>query len=121
VNQYQTEYLNIWKRGVPCLLGWTEQEFTQWATPKIEDLALPGVVLNEPPLYYVAEAIVWNAENIDEIPMVVRERLIRSIEHKILGPNFVRDFPSGFDFEAAKQTIDSLIKNWRLNYPDYSQ
>ncbi len=118
MNQYQTEYLNVWKRGIPFLLGWSDEQLMQWAATKIQDLSLPGMVLNEPPLYYIAEAIVWNAEDIEEMPVVVRERLVRDIEHDILGPNFARDFRLGFDFESAKGAIDSLIKNWRLNHPD---
>lgn len=108
MNAYQTEYFAIWKNAFAQLLGWSEAETIAWAKPLLRDMDPPGMVINEPPLYYVARELAWGNDFFDELTQSGRHELIRSIEFT-LSPSGKRDISLDFDFHAAKAEIDRLI------------
>ncbi len=108
MNSYQTEYLRIWKKAFAEFLGWSEEQTTSWAQPLLADMDPPGMVINEPPLYYVARELAWAQPFMDDLSQRGREELIHAIEN-ILAPSHDRSFASDFDFGAARRQIDKLV------------
>lgn len=106
MNSYQTEYLQTWKVAFAQFLGWSEERTVLWAKPLIADLEEPGMVLNEPPLYYVAREMASRQPFYDELTQRERHDLIRTVEFA-LSPD--RDFPEGFDFSSARMKIEKIF------------
>src|SRR5712672_2894810 len=109
LNSYQTEYFETWKEAFAQFLGWSVEQTASWAQPLLEDLELPGMVLNEPPFYYVARELASNQSFYDELSRRDEQELILAIE-AILGPDHARNFPPGFDFDAAKRKLETLLR-----------
>jgi hypothetical protein len=109
VNTYQTEYLSVWKQAFAKLLSWSAEQTTSWAQPLLAMMDPPGMIINEPPLYYVAREIAWQQSFFEKLPQRRRSELIREIQN-ILDPNHSRTFECNFDFKAAKIRIDMLLR-----------
>jgi len=112
MNSYQAEYLAIWKVAFAEFLGWDEAETTEWAKPLLDDLRLPGMVLNEPPLFYVARELVSRQPYYDELSQRERWDSIRHVEG-VLSPGHARGFSDDYDFGAAKQSVRHLLRAGR--------
>ncbi len=107
MNSYQTEYLQIWNEAFAQFLGWSKEETLSWAQPKLESLALPGMDLNEPPLYWVAKAIVFRQPYFEKLDGAAMDILIRKIERAMADGK--RNFPPGIDFTGAKIKVNRLL------------
>jgi hypothetical protein len=108
MNAYQTEYLNIWKQAFHEFLGWSVEQTVSWAQPLLEMMDPPGMVINEPPLYYVAREIAWEQSQFEGRSQRDREDFIRAIQ-SILAPDHARAFGESFDFTAARGRLDKLL------------
>jgi hypothetical protein len=118
MNSYQTEYLQTWKEAFAQLLGWSEEQTASWAKPLLEDLALPGMVLNEPPLFYVARELASGQPYYDELSQRGRWELIRAAQDVLAPDKAGRNFPPGFDFKAAKGKLGRLLGDGAQNWGD---
>jgi len=110
VNSYQIEYLGIWKTAFAKFLGWSEEETLLWAETLLVGMNPPGMVINEPPLYYVARELAWRQPCFDDLSQREGFELIRGLQN-ILAPNHERGFAPGFDFEQARNQIGELARN----------
>jgi hypothetical protein len=112
MNSYQVEYLAIWKVAFAEFLGWNEAQTFEWATPFLKDLAMPGAVLNEPPLFYVARELASRQPYYDDLSQTARWDFIREVEG-VLSPGHARGFSDEYDFMAAKQAMQGLLRDGR--------
>ena len=108
MNSYQIEYLEVWKVAFHQFLGWTENQIVAWAKPLLDAMDPLGMVINEPPLFYVARELAASQSYYDDLSQRARFDLIRDVQH-ILSPNHERSFPQGFDFAAAKANLQRLL------------
>src|SRR5258708_34924838 len=110
MNSYQTEYLEVWKKAFPEFLGWREGQALNWSIPRLDAMAPPGMIINDPPLYYVAREIAYLQSSIDELSQSGRDDLIRDIE-EILDPKNDRGFAPDYDFDKTRRKIESLLRH----------
>ena len=113
MNSHQMEYLKTWNEAFAQFLGWNEEQTVSWAKPLLEDLALPGAVLNEPPLYYVARELASSQGYYYELSQRARFELIRTIQDVLAPDKAGRKFPSGFDFDSARRELDKVLRHGR--------
>ena len=110
MNAYQIRYLRIWRRAFLEFFGWAKEETACWAQPLLERMDPPGMVINDPPLYYVARELASKEDYYDRLSQRKRSELIDEIE-KILDGNVKgRVFPKDFDFLRAKKKIEKLLR-----------
>src|SRR5712692_8287049 len=112
MNAYQSEYLEIWKVAFAQFLGWSEAQILDWAKPRLEGMDPPGIIINEPPLFYVAREVAYSQPYYDELSQRERWDLIRTIQD-VLAPGHVRNFASDFDFDAARSQLAKLLRDAR--------
>jgi hypothetical protein len=112
MNSHQVEYLAIWKVAFAEFLGWNEAQTSEWAKPLLDDLDMPGAVLNESPLFYVARELASRQPYYDDLSQTARWDFIREVEG-VLSPGHARDFSDEYDFVAAKQVIQRLLRGGR--------
>ena len=110
MNSYQTEYLQAWKTAFAQFLGWSEEKTIEWAAPLLNALDPPGMVINEPPLYYVARELVSSQPYYDELAQRQRFELIRAIQDVLAPDKAGRDFPPSFDFGGARTKLERLLR-----------
>jgi len=109
MNSYQAEYLAIWNVAFAEFLDWNDAQTSEWAKPLLNDLGLPGIVLNEPPLYYVARELASRQPYYDDLSQRERCDFIRDVEG-VLSPGHERGFSDDYDFVAAKQAMLHLLR-----------
>jgi hypothetical protein len=109
MNSYQAEYLAIWKVAFAEFLGWNDAQTCDWARALLDDLALPGMVLNEPPLFYVARELASSQPYYDDLSQRERWDFIRDVEG-VLSPGHARGFSDDYDFEGAKQAVRGMLR-----------
>jgi hypothetical protein len=112
MNSYQAEYLAIWKVAFAEFLGWGEAQTSEWAKPLLDDLATRGMVLNEPPLFYVARELASRQPYYDELSQRERWDFIRAVEG-VLSPSHARGFSDDYDFVAAEQAMQRVLRAGR--------
>jgi hypothetical protein len=111
MNTYQIEYLRAWKEAFAQFLGWSEHKTLSWAKPLLDGMDPPGMVINEPPLYYVAREMAALQPYYDDLSQTRRFELGRAVQD-VLAPDLAgREFPPGFDFDAARRKLDRLLRN----------
>ena len=109
MNSYQAEYLAIWKVAFAEFLGWNDARTSEWAKPLLDNLGLPGMVLNEAPLFYVARELASSQPHYDALSQRERSDFIRDVEG-VLSPGRARGFSDDYDFEAAKQAVRGMLR-----------
>ena len=67
------------------------------------------MVINEPPLYYVARELASSQPYYDELAQRARFELIRAAQDVLAPDKDGRNFPSHFDFDAAKAKLGQLF------------
>lgn len=109
MNSYQIEYLQAWKEGFKQFPGWTEEETAAWAEPLLDNLSVPGMALNEPPLYYLARHIAFHQPYFDELSQRERFDLVRAVQRILAPDNHGRKFEPSYDFDLAKSKLKDLL------------
>jgi len=112
MNAYQKEYLETWKVAFAQFLCWSEAQILDWAEPRLERMDPPGMIINEPPLFYVAREVAYSQPYYDELSQRERWDLIRTIQD-VLAPGHIRNFPADFDFNKARRELEELLKSER--------
>jgi hypothetical protein len=110
MNDYQLHYRRVWSRAFSEFFGWTEEEITKWSEPFLEQMDGPNLVINEPPIYYVAREWASQQSHYDQLSQRDRLRLIERIENILKGGGVGWDFPEPYDFQRAKNEIVKLLK-----------
>src|SRR3954447_19426816 len=108
MNSHQTEYLAIWNTAFTEFLGWSDAQTSEWAKPLLDNLGLPGMALNEPPLFYVARELACSQPYYDELSQLERWDFIRELQD-VLAPLHARGFPDNYDFATARQAVRDLL------------
>jgi len=111
MNSYQTDYLSVWKTAFAQFLGWGEEQILSWAKLGLEDLAIPGIVLNKPPLYYVARELVWSQPYCEKFSQAERDELIGVVLDVLSMKHTLRVFPPGYDFDKTRNTLKTLLES----------
>jgi hypothetical protein len=109
MNSYQVEYLGVWMVAFAQFLGWTDAQIFEWAKPRLEGMEPPGMVINEPPLFYVARELACRQPYYDVLSQHERWDFVRAVQD-ILSPNHARGFSDNFDFVAAKYKLRALFR-----------
>ena len=99
----------IWKVAFAEFLGWNDAQTSEWAKPLLDDLGLPGAVLNEPPLFYVARELASSQPYYDDLSQRDRWDFIREVEG-VLSLGHARGFSDDYDFEAARQALQGMLR-----------
>ena len=109
MNSYQAEYLGIWKVAFAQFLGWRDAHTSEWAKPLLDGLDSPGMVLNEPPLFYVARELASSQPYYEDLSQRERWDFIRDVQG-VLSPSHARGFSDDFDFVAVKDSLQRLLR-----------
>jgi hypothetical protein len=87
-----------------------EEKTADWAKPLLHVMEPPGMVINEPPLYYVARELASGQPYYDELSQRQRFELICTVQDVLAPDKGGRNFPPGFDFNAARSKLDKLLR-----------
>ena len=112
MNQYQREYLEIWIDSFAHFLGWDDKQTRTWAGPLLNRMEPPGMVINEPPNFYVAREMALQQPYYNGLSQRDKWELIRAIQGILNPDERIRGFPHDFDFGTAKRKIKEILNNW---------
>ena len=104
-------YLSVWRRAFQELLGWQDDDTSLWSKSLLTLMEKSGgVVISEPPLYYVARELAVRQSFYDELTQREKLALIEAVEDVLYGGGDGGDFPQGYNFANAKNNIESVFR-----------